>query len=181
MVSTEAVAIRKYRFILALLSAIFLFSHTGAVYGQALNRDIEELIQDIVSDVINRTVDKAEVVYHNTGIDVGQEGYTPGRRHEPLPRNASDETRRELVQLHREHDREIKKLEEELDKKLDQAEREFRREAAKENKRDKINEKRRKLEANVDEAYAKFSEKVDEENRKFDEKRDKIIDKIRKK
>jgi uncharacterized membrane protein len=45
MVSTEAVVIRKYRFILALLSAIFLFSHTGAaVYGQALNRDIEELI-----------------------------------------------------------------------------------------------------------------------------------------
>ena len=105
MVSAEAVVIRKYRFILALLSAIFLFSHTGAVYGQALNRDIEELIQDIVSDVINRTVDKAEVVYRNTGIDVGQEVYTPGRRHEPLPRNASDETRRELVQLRREHDR----------------------------------------------------------------------------
>ncbi len=90
---------------------------------KALNRDIEERIQDIVSDVTNRTVDKArEVVYRNTGIDVGQEGYTPGRRHEPLPRNASDETRRELVQLRREHDREIKKLEEELDKKLDQAE-----------------------------------------------------------
>lgn len=49
------VAIRKYRFILPLLSAILLFSHTGAVYGQALNRDIEELIQDIVSDVIKRT------------------------------------------------------------------------------------------------------------------------------
>ena len=37
------------------MPAIFLFSHTGAVYGQALNRHIEELIQDIVSDVINRT------------------------------------------------------------------------------------------------------------------------------
>jgi len=74
--------------------------------------DIEEPIQDIVSEVINRTVDKArEVVYRNTGIDVGQEGYSRGRRHEPLPRNASDETRRELVQLRREHDREIKKLE----------------------------------------------------------------------
>ena len=163
MVSTEAIVTRKYRFILFLLSTIFLFSQTGTIYGQERNRDIEELIQDIVSDVINRTVDKArEVVYRNTGIDVGQEGYSLGRRHEPLPRNAPDETRRELVQLHREHDREIKKLEEELDKKLDQAEREFRREAAKENKRDQINEKRRKLEAKVDEAYAKFSEKVDE-------------------
>lgn len=49
------VAIRKYRFILPPLSTILLFSHTGAVYGQALNRDIEELIQDIVSDVIKRT------------------------------------------------------------------------------------------------------------------------------
>jgi hypothetical protein len=164
------------------LSAILLFSHIEAVYGQALNRDTEELIQDIVSDVINRTMDKArEVVYRNTGIDVGQEGYRLGRRHEPLPRNASDETRRELVPLRQEHDREIKKLEEELDKKLDQAEREFRREAAKEDKRDKVNEKRHKLEAKVDEAYAKFTEKVDEENRRFDEKRDKIIDKIRKK
>ena len=153
---------QKISFYVFLLSAIFLFSQTGIIYGQD-RRDIEELIQDIVSDVINRTVDKArEVVYRNTGIDVGQEGYSLGRRHEPLPRNAPDETRRELVQLHREHDREIKKLEEELDKKLDQAEREFRREAAKENKRDKINEKRRKLEAKVDEAYAKFSEKVDE-------------------
>lgn len=44
--------IRKYRFILPLLSAILLFSHIRDVYGQALNRDIEELIQDIVSDVI---------------------------------------------------------------------------------------------------------------------------------
>ena len=158
----EVVAIRKYRFIFSLLSAILLFSHIGAVYGQALNRDIEELIQDSVSE------DKArEVVYRNTGIDVGQEGYSLGRRYEPVSRNASDETRRELVQLRREHDREIKKLEEELDKKLDQAEKEFRREAAKENKRDKVNEKRRKLEAKVDEAYAKFSEKVDEENRRF--------------
>jgi len=68
MVSTEAIVIRKYRFILAFIVSIFLFSHTGAVYGQALNRDIEELIQDIVSDVINRTVDKArEVVYPQHG------------------------------------------------------------------------------------------------------------------
>lgn len=52
MVSTEVVMIRKYRFILPLLSAILLFSHIRDVYGQALNRDIEELIQDIVSDVI---------------------------------------------------------------------------------------------------------------------------------
>jgi hypothetical protein len=65
-------------------------------------------------------VDKArEVVYRNTGIDVVQEGYSRGRRHKPLPREASDETRRELVQLRREHDRKIKKLEEELDDKLD--------------------------------------------------------------
>ena len=45
----EVIAIREYRFSLSFLSAIFLFSHIGAVYGQALNRDIEELIQDIVS------------------------------------------------------------------------------------------------------------------------------------
>jgi len=68
MVSTEAIVIRKDRFILAFIVSIFLFSHTRAVYGQALNRDIEELIQDIVSDVINRTVDKArEVVYPQHG------------------------------------------------------------------------------------------------------------------
>jgi hypothetical protein len=126
-------------------------------------------------------LDKArEVVYRNTGIDVGQEGYASGGRHERLPRNASDETRRELVQLRRDMIGRSK-LEEELDKKLDQAEREFRREAAKGNKRDKVNEKGRKLETKVDEAYAKFSEKVNEENRRFDEKRGKIIDKIRKK
>src|SRR5215510_3821569 len=70
--------------------------------------DTEEPIQDIVSEVINRTMDKArEVVYRNTGIDVVQEGYSRGRRHEALPRGASDETRRELLQLRREHDREI--------------------------------------------------------------------------
>ena len=57
----EVIAIRKY--VLFLLSAIFLFSQTGIIYGQD-RRDIEELIQDIVSEVINRTVDKArEVVY----------------------------------------------------------------------------------------------------------------------
>src|SRR5215813_4675742 len=104
----EVIAIRKY---VLFFWAIFLFSQTGIIYGQD-RREIEELIQDIVSDVINRTVDKArEVVYRSTGIDVGQEGYSRGRRHEPLPRNASDETRRELVPLRREHDREIKKLE----------------------------------------------------------------------
>lgn len=71
----EAIAIRKYRFILPLLSAIFLFSRIGAVYGQVLNRDIEELIQDIVSDVINRTVDKArEVVYRNTVLTLAKRG-----------------------------------------------------------------------------------------------------------
>ena len=82
MVSTEAIVTRKYRSILFLLSTIFLFSQTGIIYGQQRNRDIEELIQDMVSDVINRTADKArEVVYRNTGIDVGQEGYSLGRRH----------------------------------------------------------------------------------------------------
>jgi hypothetical protein len=53
----EVIVIRKYRFILFLFAAIFLFSETGITYGQD-GRDIEELIQDIVSDVINRTADK---------------------------------------------------------------------------------------------------------------------------
>jgi hypothetical protein len=68
------------------LSAILLFSDTRAVYGQALNRDIEELLQDIVSDVINRTVDKArEVVYRNSSIDVGPTGnIAKKRKDDPL-------------------------------------------------------------------------------------------------
>ena len=53
----EVIVIRKYRFILFWFAAIFLFRETGITYGQD-RRDIEELIQDIVSDVINRTADK---------------------------------------------------------------------------------------------------------------------------
>lgn len=168
--------------IVFLLSTIFFISQTGTIYGQQWNRDLEELIQDIVSDVVTRTANKAQdIVNRHTGIDVRQEGYSRGRRHESLPREASNESRRELAQLRQEHVRKIKKLEDELDQKLDKTESEFRREASKENKRDRIIEKRRKLENKVDDAYAKFNEKVDEENRRFDEKRDKIIDKSRRK
>jgi exonuclease VII large subunit len=179
MVNPKTIVIQKYCFFFVLLSTILLSSQP-ILYAQEWNREIEALIQDIVSDVVNRTTDRArEVVYQSTGIDVGQEEYSRARSHEYFPRDVSDETRRELLQLRREHDRKIRKLEEELEKKLDKAEGEFRREAAKEEKREKVNEKRRKLEAKVDEAYAKFSEKVDEENRRFDEKRDKIISKAR--
>jgi hypothetical protein len=180
MESKIVTARRALIVVVLLLSTVFPISQTSTLYGQQLNRDLEELIQDIVSDVVTRTAEKAEdIINRHTGIDVRQQGYGRGRRHESLPRDASDESRRELAQLRQEHIRKINKLEDELDQKLDKAESEFKREASKENRRDKIIEKRRKLENKVDEAYAKFNEKIDEENRRFDEKRDKIIDKSR--
>ena len=106
----------------------------------------QELIDGIIQDVINRTVDEArQEVRRNTGIDPLQRGYDPSRSYEPAPTNASEETRRELRKLNEEHDRKIAKLEEELQRKLRKAEDEFQREAAKEDKAEKIVEKREKL------------------------------------
>ena len=138
----------------------------------------QELIDGIIQDVINRTVDAArQEVRRNTGIDPLQRGYDRSRKYQPAPTDASEETRRELHQLNGEHDRKIAKLEEELERKLRKAEDEFQREAAKEDKAEKIAEKREKLQEKVDEAYAKFEDKIGEENARFDEKRSKILSK----
>ncbi len=136
----------------------------------------QQLIDGIIQDVIDRTVDAArQEVRRNTGIDPLQRGYDASRNYEPAPADASDETRRELQKLNEEHDRKIAKLEDELQRKLRKAEDEFQREAAKEDKVEKIEEKREKLQEKVDEAYAKFEEKIGEENERFDEKRSNIL------
>ncbi len=138
----------------------------------------QELIDGIIQDVINRTVDAAhQEVRRNTGIDPLRRGYDPSRSYQPAPTDASGETRRELQKLNEEHDRKIAKLEEELHRKLDKAEAESEREAAKEDKPEKINEKGDKLQEKADEAYAKFEEKIDEENARYDEKRWEILNK----
>ena len=119
----------------------------------------QDLIDQIIQDVINRTVETArKEVERHTGIDPLQRGYDPTRSYEPAPSDAAEETRRELQQLNEEHDRKITALEEELQHKLKKAEDEFQREAAKEDKADKIEEKREKLKEKVDEAYAKFED-----------------------
>ncbi len=138
----------------------------------------QELVDRIIQDVINRTVETArEEVRRNTGIDPLQRGYDPSRSYEPAPTGASEETTRELRQLNQEHDQKIVGLEEELQRKLKQAEDEFQRDAAKEDKADKIEEKRETLQEKVDEAYAKFEEKIGDENQRFDEKRSEILSK----
>ena len=138
----------------------------------------QELIDGIIQDVINRTVEAArDEVRRNTGIDPLQRGYHPSRSYKPVPAGASKETRRELRKLNEEHDRKIAKLEKELQRKLTKAEDEFQREAAKEDKAEKIEDKRENLQEKVDEAYAKFEEKIGEENERFDEKRSKILSK----
>ncbi len=120
----------------------------------------QELIDGIIQDVINRTVEAArDEVRRNTGIDPLQRGYHPSRSYKPVPAGASKETRRELRKLNEEHDRKIAKLEKELQRKLTKAEDEFQREAAKEGKAEKIREK------------------IGEENERFDEKRSKILSK----
>ena len=139
----------------------------------------QELIDGIIQDVINRTVDAArQEVRRNTGIDPLQRGYDPSRSYEPVPTHASEENRRELQKLNEEHDRKIAKLEKELQRKLRKSEDEIQREAAKEDKVEKIKEKRKKFQQKVAKAYAKFEEKIGEENERFDEKRSKILSKL---
>jgi hypothetical protein len=138
--------------------------------------EITAAVEDAVSEVVHETSRKAKgVVREHTGIDLEERGYGGGRSHKPFPGGVSEETRRELRQLEREHDRTLYQLEEELDRKLARAREEFEREAAREDKVEKVREKRAKLEEKVDEAYATFDEKVSAENRRFDEKRDEIL------
>lgn len=162
------------------ICAPMLCSLLWAAPGHAQQSTIDKLVKDIVHDVVDRTVDAArEKVVENTGIDLSERGYRKGVKHRPLPGAASDESRRELRKLQREHDRKIAKLEEELQRKLEKAKAEFEREAAKEDKPEKVREKRHKLQDKVNTAVAKFDEKVDEENSRFDEKRDQIVQKER--
>ncbi len=137
---------------------------------------LQELIDGIIQDVIDRSVDAAcQEVRRNTGIDSLQRGYDRSRSYQPVRSDASEETKRELQKLNAEHDRKIAKLEAELRRKLRKAEDEFRREAAKEDKAEKIEEKREKLQEKVDKAAAKFGQKIGKANERFDEKRSKIL------
>lgn len=139
---------------------------------------VDDLVQGIISDVIDRTVTAAEeVVRENTDIDIYRRGYESKRKHRAIPKDSSEEMRRELRQLQEEHDRKIKKLEDELRRKLNKLRDEFEREAAREDKPEKVKEKRAKLKEKATKAYDKFERKVDEENRRFDKKRDKIVEK----
>lgn len=148
----------------------------GSVTSAQQPSSSQNLIDGIIQDVINRAVEAArEEVRRNTGIDPLRRGYDPARSYDPVPNDASEETRRELQKLNQEHDRRIAKLEEELARKLRKAEDEFQREAAKEDKAAKIEEKREKLQEKVNEAYDKFESKIGEENARFDEKRYEII------
>ena len=172
-----------FKFVFLLIFSLFgnaAFAEKKEISGELDDflGDIATIIEEALIDVVDSTVDKAKkVVRENTGIDLTRRGYARGRDHEPLPKCASDEARRELNQFQDEYNREIRKLEEELDRKLAKAEAEFKREAAKENKAKKVYEKREMLEKKVDDAYAKFDNKVAKQNRKFDDKRDRVINK----
>ena len=151
-------------------------SPLSSAWAQRSRSPAQDLVDDIVRDVIDRTVEAARrAVLRNTGIDPLERGYDSRRRYSRAPSNTSAETRRELRKLNQEHDRKIAKLEQELQRKLRKARAEFRREAAKEDKRGKIRKKRRKLEEKVDKAYSKFEAKIAKENSRFDEKRDNIL------
>lgn len=156
-----------------MLTAIFLISQPAHAQN---NGDLDALVNDIISEVIDQTAYEAkEVVRKNTGIDTRKRGYSRDVEHRSFPDDGSDETQRELSQLGEKHDREIRKLEEKLNRKLDKARDEFEREARKENKPEKVAEKRSKLEKEVDAAYRNFNEKVDTANRRYDEKRNAIL------
>lgn len=139
---------------------------------------MDDLVQGILNDVIDRTVRAAEeVVRENTDIDIYRRGYEYKRKHRPIPKDSSEKMRRELKKLQKKHDRKIRKLEEELRRKLTKLRDKFEREAAHEKKPEKLKKKRAKLKENATKAYDKFREKVNEENRRFDKKRDEIINK----
>ncbi len=168
----------KYRNIISSLAFAMVLLLGNSVASAQQSGAMQDLIDGIIKDVIDRTVDTArQEVRRNTGNDPLKRGYDPSRRYKPTPAGASQETRRELRQLNEEHDRKIAKLEEELGRKLNKAENEFQREAAKEDKADKIEDKREKLQEKADEAYAKFEDKIGEENERFDEKRNDILSK----
>jgi hypothetical protein len=139
----------------------------------------QRLVDQIIEDIVHRTADAArEEITRQTGIDPFERGYGLQDDYRPMPSDAKDENRRELLQLVEEHDWKIAKLEKELQQKLNKAETQFRREAAKENKAGKIAEKREKLREKVKKAHDKFEERVREENSRFDRKRSKIIAKL---
>ncbi|MCZ6742038.1 MAG: hypothetical protein O7D27_07750 [Alphaproteobacteria bacterium] len=164
------------RRIFALGFVTVTLSPLSSAWAQRSRSELQDLVDDIVRDVIDRTVEAARrAVLRNTGIDPLERGYHSGRRYSRAPSNASSETRRELRKLNQEHDRKIAKLEQELQRTLRKARAEFRREAAKEDKRGKIRKKRKKLQEKVNKAYDRFEEKIAKENSRFDEKRDNIL------
>lgn len=150
------------------------------VYAKQNNSTVDDLIQGIVRDVIDRLKEAASgEVRRKTGINPLQRGYSRCFRYDSVPANTSEEIKRGLQKLDEEYDRKIEKLNEELQHKLDKTRDEFRREAAKEDKPEKVREKRKKLQEKADEAYAKFKEKLSTEDTRFDKKRNKILSKRR--
>ena len=149
----------------------------GAQQQAPATRDV---LEGILRAVISPVIDAArEQVRANTGIDLLERGYGEDAGHEPFPDDASDEVRRELDQLTREHDRRIAGLEDELRRKIENAGTEFAHEVAREDKPEAIDDKRAKFQEKVDTAYAWFQEKIGTENARFDSKRRKILEKTR--
>lgn len=137
-----------------------------------------ELVNQILSDVIDRTVNRAdEVVRQKTGIYHPRPDYKATRHEETYPEDlgTSGETNREFVRLNEEHDRKMRLLNEQLDRKLEKYEEQFRKQAGKEKKRDNIRKKRALLEQKVDKAYSKFNEKIKEENLRYERKKEQIV------
>ena len=164
--------------VLFVVCFLFLSVHIVSAKDKKQGTVVDDLVQGILNDVIDRTVRAAEeVVRENTDIDIYRRGYEYERKHRPIPRDSSDKMRRELKKLQEEHDRKIRKLEEDLRRKLTKLRDKFEREAARENKPEKLKEKRAKLKEKATKAYDKFREKVNKENRRFDKKRDKIVNK----
>lgn len=158
--------------------ALMLCCLLPALSVHAQQDGIDGLVEHILHDVVDRTIDAArEEVLRTTGVDLSERGYDSKREHQPLPRDASGETHRELRQIHEEHGREIAMLENELHQKLERVKEEFELETAREDQPEKVREKRHKLEEKVQAAYAKFNEKVDAVNARSDEKRDRILSK----
>ena len=183
---------------LARLAVIFLLLFAFVGPAAAQGNSAEQLVDDIIRDVVNRTMEaarrEAERATHPDVYPRSPRSPSDGthrrderrdrdkerdfdreRRPNQGPDANGGEADRELAQLAREHNHKIAKLESELQRKLDKARDEFRRDASKEEKPEKIQEKRRKLQEKVDEAYAKFEEKIAEENNRFDEKQAQIL------
>lgn len=162
-------------FSLAIILVSFFLFHNNLFAQENAN---DELVNQILSDVIDRTVNRAdEVVRQKTGVYRPRPDYKATRHEEIYPEDIGGpgETNREFARLNEEHDRKMRLLNEQLDRKLEKYEDQFRQQAGKEKKRKKIRKKRVLLEQKVDKAYSKFNEKINEENLKYERKKEQIM------